>query len=130
MLNFRYIILVLLFSLSGCSKETEDRPSVPSDEINGLMNKEAASEFLIHTLEAYREYDFNEIAADIGIGDNFEVLSEGDDGSRESYSVSVNFEWETTDRNSIVLTGTLFGPSPQGNGVLPEMRNESIVIRR
>lgn len=94
------------------------------------MHSEAASEYLIHTLETYREYDFNELAADVGIGDDFYVVSEGDDGSKESYSVSVDFEWETTERNSIVLTGTLFGPSPQGDGVLPEIQNERIVISR
>jgi len=95
-----------------------------------VMDKEAASEFLVHTLETYKEYPFNELVNDIGIGDDFYVVSEGDDGSKHGYSVSVEFEWENEARNSLVLTATIYGPNPKEGGVVPELQKESIVVQR
>jgi len=93
------------------------------------MNEDSASEYLLQTLESYREIGYEELVSDVGIGDHYSVVSEGVDGSREGYLVSIEIEWETGAKDSLVLAATLSGPSSDGGGVLPELQRENIIIK-
>ena len=128
--KYYYLLFLPLSLLIGCSQGREESQSEVNHSNMAKMDKGVASEFLIQTLESYREDPFEELVNDVGVGDNYYVVSEGNDGSEEGYSVSIEIEWQSEERNSLILTATMFGPGPEGGGLVPELQKESIIIKR
>lgn len=118
----------MLILLIGCTQDIEETQLAVKQSNKATMDKDVAREFLMQTLESYKEVPFEELANDVGIGDSFYVVAKGNDGSEEGYSVSIDIEWSPMTKSSLVLTATVFGPGPEGGGVLPELQRESIVI--
>lgn len=95
-----------------------------------IIGKNEASELLLEAIDNYKARSFQELVSEIGIGDDYYMVSEGDDGSKEGYSISIENEWHGESQDQLILTATIFGPSPKEGGIVPEFHRESMVVDR
>ena len=128
-MNLKVCVVSVVLILSGCSP-SEDGTIPKSEVAMAIIGQQEASELLLEAIDSYRDRPFQELVLEVGIGDDYYMISEGDDGSKENYSISIENEWYTEALDKLLITATIYGPSPKEGGVVPELQSESVVVER
>lgn len=128
-MNLKICAVSVVLVLSGCSP-SEDTNKTKSEMAMAIIGQQEASELLLDAIDNYRDRPFQELVLEVGIGDDYYMISEGDDGSKESYSISIENEWYTEAQDKLLIKATIYGPSPKEGGVVPELQSESVVVER
>lgn len=128
-MNFSNLVMLAVLALSGCAP-SDEAEQLPAEKPMAIIGKQEASELLLDELNYYKDSPFDELANEVGFGEFYEIVAEGDDGSKERYSVSIEYQWVEESQNRLMLTATIYGPAPVEAGIVPELHSESIVLER
>ncbi len=120
-------LLLFAFCLFGCSPADVEETRQAEKSVT-VLGKIEASEILLDVIDNYKKRPFQALVSEIGIGDDYYMIAEGEDGSKQGYSISIENEWHNQSTGQLLITATIYGPSPKEGGVVPELHRESLVV--
>ena len=126
-MNCGVYLLLFAFCLIGCSPADVEETKQAEKSMTVLGKKEA-SEILLDAIDNYNTRSFQTLVGEIGIGDDYYMIAEGEDGSKQGYSISIENEWHNQSVGQLLITATIYGPLPKEGGVVPELHRESLVV--
>ena len=122
-------LLLFAFIMFGCTP-TDVEETKQAEKSMTILGKKEASEILLDAIDNYKVRTFQTLVSEIGIGDDYYMIAEDEDGSKEGYSISIENEWHNQSAGQLVITATVYGPSPKEGGVVPMLHRESLVVEK